>query len=79
MRSTTFHLPSLPNGERWTARAGQELVGRHVRYGRLGKVGEVASAVVVGSGRAVRLHVALSRSLVNPDPARFTLAPPGKP
>lgn len=60
--------------ERWTARAGQELVGRGVRYGRLGRVGEVERAVVVDSGRLLRLHVRLSRKLVNPDRRKFRLA-----
>lgn len=71
---TTFHLPA-PDGERWTARAGQGLVGREVRYGKLGKVGEVARAVPVDSGRSLRLHVELSRHLANPDRRKFALAP----
>lgn len=61
------------DGERWTARAGQELVGRSVRYGRLGRVGEVEGAVAVNSGRSLRLNVALSRKLTNPDPGKFRL------
>lgn len=73
----TFHLVA-PTGERWTARAGQQLVGRAVRYGRLGKVGEVQRAVPVDSGRALRLHVVLSRKLANPDRRKFTLVPEGR-
>lgn len=72
----TFYLPA-PDGEGWTARAGQQLVGRSVRYGRLGKVGEVVRAVPVDSGRALRLHVALSRHLTNPDRRKFALASAG--
>lgn len=72
-----FHL-AAPSGERWTARAGQQLVGRAVRYGKLGKVGEVVQAVPVDSGRALRLHVALSRKLNNPDRLKFSLAPQGR-
>lgn len=70
--SATFHLPA-ESGERWTARAAQELLGRSVRYGRLGRVGEVEAAVAVDSGRAVRLHVRLTRKLVNPDRMKFRL------
>lgn len=70
--TTSFHL-GHPGGERWTARAGQELVGREVRYGRLGKVGVVERAVPVDSGRALRLHVVLSRHLVSPDRRKFAL------
>ena len=70
----TFHLLA-PDGERWSARAGQALVGREVRYGKLGKVGEVVRAAPVDSGRALRLHVELSRHLSNPDRRKFALAP----
>ena len=71
-QQATFHLaPS--DGERWTARAGSELVGREVTYGRLGRVGEVVRAVPVNVGRSLRLHVQLSRQLTNPDPAKFRL------
>lgn len=73
MRTATFWLPR--DGEPWTARAGQELVGRGVRYGRLGRVGEVERTVPVAAGGALRVHVALSRQLSNPDPAKFSLAP----
>ena len=73
----TFHLGAPAEG-RWTARAGNGLLGRAVRYGRLGKVGEVVRAVPVDMGRALRLHVALSRTLKNPDRAKFHLAPEGK-
>lgn len=76
-QSATFHLPS-PDGERWTARAGQRLVGRAVRYGRLGKVGEVVQATPVNLGRSLRLRVTLRRTLANPDPRKFALAPEGK-
>lgn len=69
----TFHLPAREEG-RWTARAGQELVGRAVEYGRLGKVGEVARCVPVDAGRALRVHVRLDRSLTNPDPRKFSLS-----
>jgi hypothetical protein len=74
MSEATFHLRAA-DGERWTARAGQQLVGREVRYGKLGKVGEVKRAVPVDSGRALRLHVALSRTLFSPDRRKFSLAP----
>lgn len=74
MDAATFHLPP-PTGERWTARAGQELVGRGVRYGGYGRVGEVERVVVVDSGRALRLHVRLTRRLRNPDRRKFTVAP----
>ena len=70
----TFHLRASAEG-RWTARAGSALLGRAVRYGRLGKVGEVVRAVPVDSGRALRLHVALTRKLSNPDRLKFHLAP----
>lgn len=70
----TFHVAPPSGAERWTARAGQELVGRSVRYGKLGKVGEVSAAVVVDSGRSLRLHVRLSRKLVNPERTKFRLA-----
>lgn len=73
----TFHLAN-PDGERWTARAGNAFVGRDVRYGKLGKVGEVERAVPVDSGRSLRLHVALTRHLTNPDRRKFSLAPEGK-
>jgi hypothetical protein len=62
------------DGEPWTARAGQELVGRGVRYGKLGRVGVVERAVSVMGGRSLRLHVKLTRKLTNPDPAKFKLA-----
>lgn len=68
----TFYIGRPTNG-RWTARAAQQFVGRSVRYGRLGKVGTVERAVAVGSGRAVRLHVALTRNITNPDRAKFRL------
>ena len=68
----TFYLPA-PDGERWTARAGMELAGRPVRYGKLGKVGTVARTVPVDSGRSLRVHVALERKLSNPDRRKFTL------
>ena len=73
MSDTTFHLPAKGGGERWTARAGQELVGRSVEYnGR--RVGEVARTVPVDAGRALRVHVALSDSRIkNPDRAKFSL------
>lgn len=70
----SFHLPA-PDGERWTARAGQSLAGRDVRYGRLGKVGVVARTTPVMAGRALRVHVELSRHLQNPDRRKFHLAP----
>lgn len=70
----TFHVRPPEGEERWTARAGQELVGRGARYGKLGKVGEVVAAVPVDSGRSLRLHVRLSRKLVNPDRTKFRLA-----
>lgn len=73
-----FHLAAPAEG-RWTARAGQSVVGRAVRYAKLGKVGEVLRAVPVDSGRALRLHVALSRHLANPDRRKFSLAPVSKP
>lgn len=73
-----FHLPPPPGEGRWTARAGQGLVGRAVRYGKLGKVGEVVRAVPVDSGRALRLHVALTRVLRNPTRRNFHLAPAGR-
>lgn len=73
----TFHL-GAPDEGRWTARAGQQLVGRDVRYGQLGKVGEVVRAVPTDSGRALRLHVSLTRHLRNPDRRKFSLAPAGK-
>lgn len=72
-----FHV-AAPAGERWTARAGQELVGRDVRYGKLGKVGEVVRTVPVDAGRSLRLHVALSRRLPSPDRRKFSLAPAGR-
>lgn len=70
----TFHLPAS-DAERWTARAGAELIGRTVRYGKIGKVGEVVRVVPVNAGRALRLHVRLSRKLVSPDRRKFSLAP----
>ena len=73
----TFHLPASAEG-RWTARAGQQLVGRDVRYGRLGKVGVVVKTVPVMAGRSLRIHVELSRRLANPDRRKFSLAPEGK-
>ncbi len=76
MSEATFHLRA-PEGERWTARAGQQLVGRSARYGKLGKVGEVVRAVPVDAGRALRLHVSLTRQLTNPDRRKFALASAG--
>ena len=72
----TFHV-AAPAGERWTARAGQQLLGRAVRYGKLGKVGTVERAVPVNVGRSLRLHVRLSRKLTNPDRRKFSLAAAG--
>lgn len=72
MTEATFHLEA-PDGERWTARAGQQLAGRDVEYGKLGKVGEVARTVPVSLGRSLRVHVALSRHLLNPDRRKFSL------
>ena len=72
MSEVTFHV-APPAGERWTARAGQELLGRAVRYGKLGKVGEVVRAVPVDAGRSLRLHARLARKLVNPDRRKFRL------
>jgi hypothetical protein len=69
----TFWLPA-PEGGRWTARAGGELHGRGVRYGRMGRVGEVERTQPLASG-PLRVHVRLSRTLRNPDPAKFSLAP----
>ena len=69
----SFHLAAPVDG-RWSARAGQELVGRPVKYGKLGKVGEVARAIPVDSGRALRLHVVLTRHIANPDRRKFVLA-----
>jgi hypothetical protein len=74
----TFHV-GAPAGERWTARAGSAFVGRDVRYAKLGKVGQVVRAVPVASGRALRLHVALTRHLPNPDRRKFALAPQRRP
>lgn len=74
---STFYLRP-PTGERWTARAGQQLVGRAVRYGRLGRVGVVERTVVVSSGRLLRLHVALTRKLTDPERRKFSLAPEAK-
>lgn len=74
MSEATFYL-GPQDGERWTARAGQELVGRDVRYGRLGKVGEVVRAVPVNAGRSLRLHVSLTRKLNNPDRRKFAVKP----
>jgi hypothetical protein len=71
--SATFHVPPPPRTDRWTARQGQQLVGREVAYGNLGRVGVVVRAVPVDSGRALRLHVELSRELRNPDRRKFTL------
>lgn len=68
----TFYIGRPTNG-RWTARAAQQFVGRSVRYGRLGKVGTVERAVAVGSGRAVRIHVALTRKITDPEAAKFRL------
>lgn len=74
MRQTaTFWIPA--GGERWTARAGAKLIGRSVRYGQLGNVGEVERVTPVDAGRALRLHVVLSRKLTNPDRRKFELAP----
>lgn len=75
--SATFHV-AAPTGERWTAREGQQLVGRAVRYGKLGKVGTVERAVPVDSGRSLRLHVALTRKLAHPDRRKFRLSPEGR-
>lgn len=72
MSQATFHVVA-PAGERWTARAAQELVGRPVRYGRLGRVGAVEAATPVNAGAAVRLQVHLSRRLLNPDRLKFRL------
>lgn len=72
MSDPIFHVRRPASG-RWTAKAGQELVGRAVRYGKLGKVGVVVAAVPVDSGRSLRLHVRLSRKLVNPDRSKFRL------
>jgi hypothetical protein len=69
----TFHL-GAPSDGRWTARAGLELLGRPVRYGKLGKVGEVVSAVPVDSGRALRLTAELSRPIASPQRRKFRLA-----
>jgi hypothetical protein len=74
--SATFHLPA-PSGERWTARAGQEIVGRAVRYGKLGAVGTVDGATPVDAGRSLRVHVELRRHLANPDRRKFGLAKEG--
>lgn len=73
MSEPIFHL-GAPEEGRWTARAAQELVGRAVRYGRLGKVGEVERAVPVNAGRHLRLHVRLLRKLLNPDRRKFRLS-----
>lgn len=70
----TFFLRK-PAGERCTARDGAALVGRDVRYGKLGRVGVVQRAVVTDSGRALRLHVALNRVIRDPDRSKFRLAP----
>ena len=72
MIEATFHVAPR-DGQRWTARAGQQLVGRAVRYGKLGRVGEVTRTVPVDAGRSLRVHVALSRRLVNPDRRKFQL------
>lgn len=72
MSQATFHVVA-PGGSRLTAREGQELLGRSVRYGKLGKVGVVAAAAVVDSGRAVRLSVQLTRNLATPDRRKFRL------
>jgi len=71
-KQVSFHVGAPPDG-RWTARAGLELVGRGVRYAKLGKVGEVVRAIPVDSGRALRLHVELERHLPNPDRRKFSL------
>jgi hypothetical protein len=68
----TFHL-GAPSDGRWTARAGQELLGRPVRYGKLGKVGEVVGAAPTDSGRALRLTAALSKAVPDPDRRKFSL------
>ena len=70
--SPTFHV-APPTGERWTARSGHALVGHAVRYGKLGKVGSVERAVPVDSGRALRLHVVLTRHIASPNPREFGL------
>lgn len=72
-QEATFHLGAPPEG-RWTAHAGLELIGRGVRYGNLGKVGEVVRAVPVDSGRALRLTVALRLALPHPERRKFRLA-----
>lgn len=66
-----FHL--LASDGRWTASAGQQFRGHDVAYGGLGKVGYVERAVVVDSGRALRLHVVLTRHIANPDRRKFSL------
>lgn len=68
----TFHL-GAPSDGRWTARAGLGLLGRPVRYGKLGKVGEVVGAVPVDSGRALRLTVSLSKAIPELDRRKFSL------
>jgi hypothetical protein len=69
----SFHVRAPADG-RWTARAAQVYVGRSVKYGKLGKVGEVARAVPVDSGHALRLHVVLTKHIANPDRRKFVLA-----
>ena len=69
----TFHLPA-DRDERWTARAAHRYVGQAVEYGKLGKVGEVVRVVPVNVGRSLRVHVRLTRKLVNPNPRNFTIS-----
>lgn len=71
--TATFWLPARADGDRWTASSGQEFVGRDVVYGKLGKVGKVERVTPVNAGRALRLHVRLSRKLVSPDRRKFEL------
>jgi hypothetical protein len=68
----TFHLGAPADG-RWTARAGLELLGKPVRYGKLGKVGEVVGAVPTDSGRALRLTASLTRDIADLDRRGFTV------
>lgn len=72
-QQVTFHLPGNPD-ERWTARAAHRLVGRAVTYGRMGKVGTVVRVVPVNVGRSLRVHVELSRKLLNPNRRNFAIA-----
>ena len=72
-QQVTFHLPGNAD-ERWTARAAHRFVGRSVDYGKISDVGTVTRVVPVNVGRALRVHVALSRKLVNPNPRNFRIA-----